>query len=157
MIILIFGGILEGIKRIGHWVHSAVKHGIGVREAEELIGPLDRTVDATEFRQAYDAYQEARSGWQQIRDIPEQYKIAEEFSATSPFDWRQQHIMKMKIHGTDLNTGEQIEQWITVESDNALSKSEWLNLADNAVSDSPFGYSYDIDYVSDYEYYQKGI
>jgi hypothetical protein len=157
LIILIFGGIVTAVKNVFHYVTSAVERAIGSSESYDQATSAGLSTDQDSWIETYDLYSEAREGWQRIVDLPEFYKVSEEFSVSSPFDWRQQHIMKMKIHGKDLNTGELVEQWITVENDTALSKTEWLQKGNEAVIDSPFGYSYEIDFVSEYEYYQKGL
>lgn len=156
MVILFFGGILEGIKQSWHFITSSVERGLTSVQSYVQARRGGLAVTEAHWKAGVGLYEEAKEAWEKIMDIPGGYKISEEFSIASPFDWRRQHVMKMKIHGFDTNTGEQIEQWITVESDTELSKYEWLNRADAAVTDSPFGYSYEIGYVSEYEYYQKG-
>lgn len=156
MIIFLFGGILEGIKQAWHYVTSAVERGIKSVTSYERVKEAGLDVIKDSWVESWDLYEAAKEAWDKIRDLPEFYKISPEFSVATPFDWRQQHIMKMKIHAVDANTGEWVEQWITVESNTELSKAEWLMQADEAVTDSPFGYTYDIQYVSEYEYYQKG-
>lgn len=157
MIIFFFGGILSGIKQSWHYIQSAVNRGLtsAISYVQARRGGLD--VSEPDWSEGFGLAQEIKAGWQGILDMPAEYKVSEEFSVTSPFDWRRQHIMKMKIHGVDLATGQVVEQWITVESDGPLTKSEWLGKADEAVTESPFGYSYAIDFVSEYEYYQKQL
>ncbi len=155
MIIFLFGGILGSLKQVWHYVQSSVSRGL--TSAQSYIQATSGGLEVSEgdWFAGVSLGQEVRDGWKGILEMPETYKVSEEFALPSPFDWRRQHIMKMKIHGVDLNTGEMVEQWITVENNRALSKSEWLRKADEAVFASPFGYSYSIDFVSEYEYYQK--
>ncbi len=153
--VFFLGGILKGITQAWHYVASAVDRGLTAVGSYVQVSDAGIVVSQKDWEQSYDLLKEAQEGWRKITDIPEFYSIPGQFALDSPFDWRRRHVMKMKIQGVDLNTGESIEQWITVENDKALTKSQWLGLADQAVSDSPFGYDYRIDYVSEYEYYQR--
>lgn len=155
MTILILGSLISGAKEVWHYVVSSVDRGIDVITSREIITPISDVLDDDEFRDTYALASDALDAWGQIANIPESYTVSDSFAIESDFDWRQNHIMKMKIHGVDINTGETIEQWITVESEKPLSRGEWLNLGQEAVTDSPFGYSYEIEYVSEYEYFTK--
>lgn len=154
--VFIFGGILEGIKQSWHYVTSSVNRGLTATQSYIQIKRAGLAVSESLWKESYDTFRESQNTWKKIMEVPEYYKIGEQLAVKSPFDWKRQHIMKMKINAVDVNTGKWVEQWITVENDTALSKREWLLKADDAVMNSPFGYSYHIQYVSEYEYYQKG-
>lgn len=156
MIIFSFGSIFGAIKEAWHYVGSAVKRGVSSERLSEIITPISSILSPEDIDLYYGLYEDAVENWQRITQIPEEHLIREEFSIKSGFDWREDHIMRMRISGTDINTGELIDSWITVESERELTRGEWLQAGQEAVFDSPFGYSYEIDYVSEYEYYIKG-
>lgn len=151
-----FGGILEGAKRVWHFITSGVRSGVESAAVTTALEPVQDIFDISTVDETYGLYDEAIDNWQKIHNIPDFHTISEDFSLSSPFDWKQDHIMQMRIQGIDLNTGEQVDTWITVENDRAVSKDEWLGMAQEAVEDSPFGYSYSVDYVAEWEYYTKG-
>lgn len=155
MIILQIGSIFGAIKEAWHFVGSAVKSAIGSEEAQRLITPISDLLKPQDVDLYYGLYSEAVEAWQKITNIPDEYLVNKEFAILSPFDWRQEHIVKMRIHGIDTITGELVDTWITVESNKELTKGEWLQLGQEAVFDSPFGYSYEIEYASEFEYYIK--
>ena len=149
------GGLFGIIKQAFGYISSGVEKALG---AVETVGQVIRGgIEIPEEKgiSIYETVTGYQETWAQLLDIPKEYKVREAFASPSPFDWRQKHIMQMKIQYTDLQTGEMGEGWITVESDTELSMAEWETLADNAVAASPLGYFWDIDYIDEYRYYTK--
>lgn len=157
MTIFILGGLGQFVKDAWHYVTSAVRSDVPREVASKIISPISDFLDDSDIDVYYGLYEDSVEVWQRIHNIPNEHTITETYAIDTPFDWRRQHVMKMRVQGIDINTGQLIDSWITVESDTELSKGEWLNLAQEAVIDSPFGYSWEVDYVAEYEYYQKGI
>jgi hypothetical protein len=150
-----FGRIGETAKGWFGFIESAVVKGIGAVRAFSSFQVVDVGIDEAEFSAAYTTRERAGEIWNQITRIPSTYLVSERFGVVSPFDWSKKHVMKMKIEFTDLNTKERGVQWITVESDTELSKAEWEAMAQTGVLDSPAGYNYWIEGISDYQYYLR--
>ena len=149
------GGLFGIIKQAFSYVVSGAERALG---AVETVGQVIRGgigIPEEKGISIYETVTDYQEAWAGLLDIPKEYKVSETFASPSPFDWRQKHVMQMKIQYTDLQTGEMGENWITVESDTELSMAEWETLADEAVAASPLGYFWDIDYIDEYRYYTK--
>ncbi len=154
MIILI-GGIFGAISQSWHYIKSAVKSGIesSVAFTQTIAGGLKPDLEPYEV--AYDFYEQSVADWQSIGQLNYDELIPSNMSMSTPFDWRDKHIMQMRIQGTNPQTGESVDRWITVENNRELTKGEWLTAGQQAVDESVGSDPTDIDYIAEYEYYTK--
>ena len=106
----------------------------------------------------YDAYNEAQvvdEIGQQIVDLPNYYQVNPYLATDSPFAWRQEWVMQMEVHGNDPETNEAYTRWITVESDNPLTKEDYGEAAQNSIDGTPGSIPFNIDDVTDYVFYRR--
>ena len=157
MIILFLGGILSAAKESWHFITSAVKSGVesAVSYGQSIAGGL--TVDKETYDVSYDFYEKSVKEWQAISQLNFDDLIPDNLAAISPFDWREKHVIQMRIQGINPITGEQVDRWITVESDKELTKGEWLTAGQSAVDEGIGSDPTEIDFVAEYEYYVKGV
>jgi hypothetical protein len=148
-----FGFLTGAAKQAFSYIQSGVEKGLSALETIEAVIKSGLGISEEGGVVIYETLSGFGNVWAKISEMPNTYKVGENFGMSSPFDFRQKHVMQMKIEYTDLATGEKGETWITVENDTALSKQEWLNLGDNAVANSPMGYQWSIDYVDEFKYY----
>lgn len=152
----IWGGVKSAIKQATTWVSSAVKSSLGAEETYQDISDfLDPDLTEGEFIGQYELYEDSLGVWSKITDLPDFYRIPENFATPTSLDYRQKHIMKMKVQAFDLNTDEVIERWITVESDTPMQKSSWISAGQSAASDTLAGTDLIIEEVLEFEYYIK--
>lgn len=154
MVILI-GGIFGAIGQTWHYIKSAVKSGIesSIAFTQTIAGGL--TPELEPYEVAYDFYDQSVADWQTIGQMNYDELIPSDMAMSTPFDWRDKHIMQMRIQGINSQTGESVDRWITVENDREMTKGEWLTAAQGAVDESVGSDPTDIDYIAEYEYYTK--
>lgn len=153
--ILFLGGLLGPIKEAWHFVKSAVKSRVesSVAYAQTIAGGLK--VEKDTYLVSYDFYEQSVRDWQTISQLNFDELVTSDLAISTTFDWREKHILQARIQGTNTQTGESIDRWITVENDTELTKGEWMNAAQGAVDDSIGSDPTDIDYIAEYEYYVK--
>lgn len=106
----------------------------------------------------YDAYAEARivdEIGDQIGELPDFYTVNPFLATNSPFDWRQEWIMQIEVWGEITETEERVSRWITVESDEPLTKAEYLDLAQQAVDYTPGSIPFQIISATDWAFYRR--
>lgn len=148
-----FKGFTQAIREAWGYVESAVDRGLTALQGVAQYVSGGGEIATEEFAGAHDFIADAKDTWAGISAIPRTYKVAEAFGVPSPFDWTRKHVMKMKIGFTDLHTGEKGIKWITVESDEAMSRQEWDAYGQSAVLGMVTSDDVWIDDVMDYEYY----
>ena len=106
----------------------------------------------------YDAYREAEVVdmiGQQIQELPDYYQVNPYLATDSPFAWRQEWVMQMEVHGTDPETQEAYTRWITVESDEPMTKQDYGDAAQNSIDGTPGSIPFQVSDVSDYVFYRR--
>lgn len=118
-------GFVEKIKSAWGYIESAVSSGLDRAGSFVQYVSGGGEVDRTDWFRGYDVVKEGETGWDRLPYVPKSYVVGEQFANESPFDWRQQYVMKMKLSVKDLQTGEFSERWVTVESDELMTMEEW--------------------------------
>lgn len=155
MIVLLLGSISGVISEAWQYVTSSVGSGVeGLRSSAEAIREAFG-IDYETIRTYQDIAEEAKSAWERLNELPDFYRVNRNFALETDFDFRRDYVMHMKVHAFDLNTGEYIDQWITVESDEALTKQQWFDLGREATFDTPFGTDLVLEYATEFQYYVK--
>lgn len=106
----------------------------------------------------YDAWNSAKEVdeiGRQIDALPDYYQVNPYLATDSPFDWRQEWIMQIEVFGEDPETQERYTRWVTVESDEALTKGEYLDLAQEAIDYTPGSIPFQIIESSDFIFYRR--
>lgn len=162
--IFILGSLGSGLNKAWQYIQSGVVSGVqsSIEIARTVAEGLKE--DYTEVLAGVSTVEDIERGFTKLADIPDFYSVTSEFAAETTFDYEQNHVMKMKVHGTDKATGLNVDSWVTVESKTGLNadgrkmtKQDWFNSAQEGVFESPFGYSWDLDYADEFEYYIKEI
>lgn len=73
---------------------------------------------------------------EQIKDIPITYNITEAMFEPTDFDYHSKYVMQMEVSGYSEELGMRITKWVTVESDEILTKAEWRYGAQQAINDT---------------------
>jgi len=151
----ILGGFTQAIKSGWQYIASAVEKGIEKAEgfAQFVSGGMEIPEEA--FAGTYGTLSTAEKSWDKISLIPDTYKLSKNFGIYSPFDWDRKHVLKMKVEYFDFKTKTFGSQWVTVESDKELTIAEWKENAQEAVTDSPAGYDYQLLAFTSFQYYLR--
>lgn len=151
----ILGGFTQAIKSGWQYIASAVEKGIERASgfAQFISGGLEISEEA--FAGTYGTLSEAKESWDKIKAIPDTYKISKNFGISSPFDWSQKHVMKMKVEVFDFTDKTFGKSWITVESDTELTMMEWKENAIEASTESVTGTDFKIFAFLDFQYYLR--
>lgn len=106
----------------------------------------------------YDAWHKAedvdRIGIQ-IQKTPDFYDINPNLATESPFDWRQEWVMQVEVFGEDPETFERYRRWVTVESDEPLTKADYLDMAQEAINYTPGSIPFQIIDATDWVFYRR--
>lgn len=151
----IFGRFAEAITSAWAYVESSVTRGLSAIEGVTQYISGGGDIEEEAFATAHASRREAEDVWRGIQNIPRTYRVTESFSFSSPFDWNQKYIMKMKAEFTDYATGEKSTSWITVESDTELTRAEWEDEAQQALLTLPTTLPKWIDSIEEWQYYTK--
>lgn len=145
----------KSINVAWEYVVRAAKEGLsateGLRQYREGGGSI-----RNEFW--YDAYHQAQEIdeiGQQIQDLPDFYNVNKYLATDSPFSWRQEWIMQMEVVGDDPETQERYTRWVTVESDEPLTKGEYSDAAQESIYGTPGSIPFQIVDVTDYVFYRR--
>lgn len=152
----IWGGITSGVKQIVSFVSSGVRRGLGQEETYEQIKdylPDDIIEDVIAGQ--YNLFEEFKTDWARINTIPDEYIVGREYGLATSLDYRQNYIMRIKVAAYDFNTGEEVERWITVESNKELTLEEWQSSAIDAARETLAGTDLFIEDYLEYEYFIK--
>ncbi|NIW97358.1 MAG: hypothetical protein GWN13_03765 [Phycisphaerae bacterium] len=106
----------------------------------------------------YDAYREAQivdEIGQQILDLPDYYTVNPYLATDSPFMWRQEWVMQIEVFGEDPETQERYSRWITVESDEPLTKEEYYDMAQDVIDGTPGSIPFQIVSATDFVFYRR--
>jgi len=68
-----------------------------------------------------------------ILKIPETYTIPDSMFQESDFDFRSKYVAQMKVTGYSEELKQRITKWVTVESDQLVTKAEWRYGAQQAI------------------------
>lgn len=147
------GFLSSALSGVWSFAKAAVTSGYDKLEsfADVVAGGL--TVSSEDWSEAFDVMEQQKEVWGAIKAIPETYRVKGEFGLQSELDWRDKHVMTMKVEAYDFDTGETSERWITVENDTELTRAEWNDLAFSEFGDADTGGYLDIYSILDYEYY----
>lgn len=153
--IFVLGGLTSSIKRGWQYIVSSVVRDIGQLSQDAKTIADELGLDISEVTKYQDVAKDALDAWQKLIDLPDFYRVTSKFGIETPFDYRDKYIMQMKVHAWDKNTGEFVDQWITVESGSRKTKQEWFELARQATIDTPFGTDLVLEYATDFRYYER--
>lgn len=106
----------------------------------------------------YDAFREAQivdDIGQQIADLPDYYTVNPYLATDSPFQWRQEWVMQIEVWGEDPETQERYSRWITVESDEPLTKEEYYDYAQDVIDGTPGSIPFQIISATDFVFYRR--
>ncbi len=151
----IFGGVTGAVRQVAHFVSSSVSRGLGAVKSYSSVRDLVAGVTETDWTKQYDIFKSGKDAWSRISDIPSEYIVTDEFALDTSFAYKGQNVMRLKLSALDLDTGEFLEKWVTVESDKKHSREAWIGMASDSVSESLAGYNYEVIEVLDYEYLQR--
>jgi hypothetical protein len=148
-----FGSIGSAIQSGWQFIASGVKSGVEstisiARNVSEAL-----SLEYEDVLSGVETAQEAVSAWTKLNELPGFYDVTDKFALKTTFDYREKYVMQMEVVGKDTVSGKDINVWVTLENDKPLTKEEWLEYARKEFTDHPFGYSYIIDYVNDWNYY----
>lgn len=90
-----------------------------------------------------------------IMEIPKTYTIPETMSTRSGMDWTEKYIFQGEWQGVDPKTGSRFKRWVTVESNELLTKSEWEFYSQQAVDMTPGSIPIIIERLTDANFYVK--
>lgn len=149
------GFISKPIAKAWGYAEKAISWGIEKAESFVDVSVGGLVVSEKEWSEAFDLAEQAKEIWASIPDIPGEYVVKKEFSVLSEFDWRDRYVMKMKTSVKDMATGQLREEWITVESDELLTRNEWDELAREIVGDEEATTWYTIYEILEYNFYTR--
>lgn len=87
---------------------------------------------------------------ERIEEIPMTYNVPETMFEPTDFDYRAKYIMSMKVSGYSEELGTRITKYVTVESDEILTKAEWRWGAQQAVDRTLGSPVFVLDKISEY-------
>lgn len=143
------------VKGAFDFIKSGFERGLDVFKIFSSIKGEFRGLDFDTTDAIFSSIKSISEDWTRIEDIPPSYLVRESFAHPIGFDYRQKHIMEMKIYGKDLVTREEGERWITVESDREMTRAEWDFYATQAIENSVGSNPTDIYEILEYNYYIK--
>lgn len=145
----------QSVNRAWEYILSAVKQGLrptstlqAYRDAGEHIGN----------QLWFDAWHEAVQAdivGEKIGRLPDWQEFNPNLAIDSPFDWRQQWVVQLEVWGEDPETFERYTRWVTVESDDPLSKMDYWDMAQDAISYTPGSIPFQIMDVTDWLFYRR--
>lgn len=75
-------------------------------------------------------------GWKEtIKQVPMTYNVMDNMFTPSDLDWRREYVMQMEVSGYSEELGMRVKRWVTVETDNIITKQEWKWGAQQAIDD----------------------
>lgn len=138
------------LRRAWQWIVSGVERGLtataALREYREAGQRIANQTWYDNYRTAFEQLGQRES----IREIPRTYTIPESMFTESGFDWREKYVMQMEVQGTIPETGQRYSKWVTVESDELLTKAEWQHYAQEAIYGTPGSIQLEVDGISDF-------
>jgi len=93
----------------------------------------------------------------QIGELPDYYLVNKYLAIDTPFDWRQEWIMTIELFGEDPETHERYTRNVTVESDEPLTKGQYLDLAAEAIAYTPGSIPFQIIDATDFMFYRRSV
>lgn len=85
-----------------------------------------------------------------IEQLPISYKVTESMFQDVDWDLRAKYAIQMKVSGYSEELGQRIVKWVTVESDELVTKAEWRYGAQMAVNDTIGSPEFTIDTFLEY-------
>jgi len=70
-----------------------------------------------------------------VTHIPMTYTVPETMFEKVDYDYRRQYVMQMEVRGWCEELGQNVTRWVSIESDNLLTKGEWLYGAQKNIND----------------------
>jgi len=86
-----------------------------------------------------------------ILRIPETYTIPESMFQETDFDFRSKYVAQMKVSGYSDELGQRITKWVTVESDELVTKGEWRYGAQQAIDAGLGSPDFTIDRITEWQ------
>ena len=146
-------GFLGSIRGAFQYVTKAVESVFTAAESFVQFRTGGGELGKDEFLGTFDKYAGYKEGWDKILAQPSFYTVSDKFAMPVPFDFEREHVMKMKVFGTNLETGKREERWVTVETSEEITRAEWIHEAKNASVSGKWLYETTIDYVAEFQYY----
>ena len=87
--------------------------------------------------------------------IPETYTIPESMFQPTDFDFRSKYVAQMKVRGYCPELEQRITKWVTVESDELVTKREWRYGAQQAVDAGLGAPDFIIDTILEWQTYVR--
>jgi len=128
------GGWTASMFKAVEYVQRAVREGLTATDALSQYRSGGGAIRDSSWYDLYRWEGEALGGYERFKDIPWTYTIASHFYEPSPFDWRAQYVMRMEVRGWSDELGQYVTKWVTVESDELLTKHEWRDYAQESLS-----------------------
>lgn len=88
---------------------------------------------------------------EKIKEVPITYNITPAMFEPTDFDYHSKYVVQMKVSGYSEELGMRITKWVTVESDEILTKSEWRYGAQQAINDTIGSIPLSIDSFLEYD------
>lgn len=143
------------------------------RAWEYVLSGLERELTATSALKQYRGgggkirdsswYSLYRQGFElegkreRVEQIPMTYVVPDSMAQESWFDYQEKYVMVVKLYGTNPFTNERFSSFVTVESDRVLTKREWVNLARDAINNTPGSEPMIVDYLRSWSFFKRGF
>lgn len=145
----------KSVNEAWSFVLRAAQEGLRPSEALRQYRAGGGTIRNEYWYDAYNRAEEVAEIGSKIQDMPYEYSVNPQLATDSPFNWRQEWIMQIEVWGTDPQTQEQYKRWITVESDEPLTKYEYLDYAQESIDKTPGSLPFEVGEASDWVFYRR--
>lgn len=137
------------------WVQSGLERGMTatatVKEYRAGGGHISNEYWYALYREGFSLYGKR----ERIQQVPMSYVVPETMSTESWFDYEEQYVMMVKLYGTNPLSGERFSSFVTVESNQLLTRREWLNLAGDAINNTPGSLPMVVDYSTSWSFFKR--
>jgi hypothetical protein len=118
------------------YIQSAINQGLNATESLEQYrqggGSIRDNLWYSLFRETFGQI----GVTDKIQNLPMSYKVSDPMFQEVDWDLRGTYAIQMKVSGYSEELGMRLTKWITVESDELLTKKEWQYYAQMAVTDT---------------------
>lgn len=117
-------------------IESGVSRGLSATEALSQYRAGGGKIRDAYWYSLYKQTFEQQGIREKVTEIPITYTVPEQMFDPRDWDLTGKYAMQMKVTGKLVETGERITKWVTVESDELLTKAEWRDYAQDALFDT---------------------
>lgn len=145
----------QSVNRAWEYILSAVKSGLQQTATLKAYRDAGEHISNQYWGDAWHEAEQVDMMGQKLQRLPEWEDFNPNLAIDSPFDWRQEWVVQIEVWGEVPETHERYTRWVTVESDEPLSKMDYYDAAQDAINFTPGSIPFTIMDATDWVFYRR--